>query len=136
MAFNTLVSPQKKAGKHPLASLKACLDSCSKEEKAEFDFFEWREDTVAFLTMMCNSGPCYDLENPRRMTDCACMEELNLADEEVEKVVDYLVQFFLMSWSEQRMLILEWKRYAESFRQVIEHDPSSRGQVTDKKVYR
>ena len=35
-----------------------------------------------------------------------------MTDDEKEKVIDYLVSYSKMSRDEQRILILEWKRYA------------------------
>jgi hypothetical protein len=63
------------------------------------------------------SGPCTtDLQNPTRRTPCCCLQQLDLVDREVDQLFEYLLQYFKLPFTDQRRLILEWKRYAMSFR--------------------
>ena len=116
MADSALVSPSKKPDKNPFIALRACWKECTKQERESFDLEPWKESFVEYLTRICVSGPCTDLQNPTRRTPCCCLQELDLVDEEVDQLFEYLLQYFKLDFTDQRRLILEWKRYASSFR--------------------
>jgi hypothetical protein len=117
LAMAALVSPQKEHLQHPLLELCKAWNSCSKKEKAEFDSEPWKREFESFLDVLCNSGSCVDMNNPSRTINCHCMTELDFAnEEEQEAIVNYLFRYARLSWSEQRVLVLEWKRYATAFR--------------------
>jgi hypothetical protein len=42
------------------------------------------------------------------------MEQLELSNNEVTSFTNYIINYFKLSWEEQRSSILEWQRYAES----------------------
>jgi hypothetical protein len=116
MAESALVSPSKTPDKNPFIALRACWKECTKEERESFDLEPWKESFVAYLTRICVSGPCSDLQNPTRRSPCCCLEALDLVDEEVDQLFEYLLQYFKLDFTDQRKLILEWKQYAASFR--------------------
>jgi hypothetical protein len=111
-----LVSPQEHHLQHPLLELRKAWNESTKKEKESFDLGPWKEEFASFLDVICNSGPCTDLHNPRRRINCNCMEELDFADEEEEDAIfRYLSRYSRMKWGEQRLIVLEWKRYAKAF---------------------
>jgi hypothetical protein len=111
-----LVSPQKEHLQHPLLELCKAWNASSKKEKEEFDLEPWKREFECFLDVLCNSGPCVDMHNRSRTINCNCMAQLDFANqEEQESIFNYLFQYARLSWSEQRVLVLEWKRYAAAF---------------------
>lgn len=95
----------------------------TKKERTDFDYSEYRAETLGFLDMLGNMGNCFDVYNPTRRVACSCMADLELTEEEAETTIDYLINFFKLSYDEQRSLILEWRRYSKTFRS-FNNDPS------------
>jgi hypothetical protein len=122
MADLPLVSPTKHPLRNPLLDLRQCWKECTKKEKESFDLEPWKESFLGYLTQLCLSGNCTDLQNASRKTDCTCLQDLDLKDEEVDQLFDYLLKYFKMEFQEQRRLILEWKRYAASMKALGSHD--------------
>ena len=113
-----LVSPVKKKDKrHPLNEFRKEWQRCPKKQQDSFDFEPWREELESFIHLLANSGACEDIHNPGRRINCTCLQDLDFSDEEEQEAIfDYLFQYAKMSWSEQRAIIREWKRYATGFR--------------------
>ena len=67
-----------------------------------------------------NSGECFDLHHQRQQTMCNCMTETRdtITDNELKLVMGYLIIYSQLSWKEQRQLVAEWVRYANSSRFV------------------
>ena len=108
MASKPLVSPSKVPTKHPLDEFRKQWNASSCEGQDQFDYSEAISCTEEFLTLMVNSGKCMDLYNPGSRVACSCMEQLELSNEEVSSFASYLINYFKLSWEEQRALILEW----------------------------
>jgi hypothetical protein len=91
MAPSILVSPPKnkkerKENKHPLWDLSSCWNECTAKEKESFDLQPYRDAFEAWLTRLCLSGPCLDLQNNKRYSKCTCLNNLELSDAEVAKL--------------------------------------------------
>jgi hypothetical protein len=111
-----LVSPQKEHLQHPLLELRRAWQKATKVERETFDLAPWKEEFACFLDVLCNSGPCTSLHNPGRQINCNCMSELDFVDDnEQDAIFSYLCRYARMTRTEQRVLILEWKRYAAGF---------------------
>jgi hypothetical protein len=107
------VSPSNQPTVHPLVEFRRKWNGCGKSAKESFDYSSFREETAAFLDTLSNLGPCIDMFS-QNATDCYCIENLDLTEEEADGTVDYLINYFKLSFSEQRSLVLEWKRYAKN----------------------
>jgi hypothetical protein len=102
-----LVSPQKLPSQHPLDSFRRQWKSSSKLERSSFDYSEAVSLAEEFLTLLMNRGKCRDLFNPTATIECTCMEDFDLSNQELSEFIDYLINYFKLSWEEQRSLILE-----------------------------
>ena len=82
----------------------------------------WKSDLDEFFTLLMNRGACPDIHNAPRLTTCTCMVQLQatLTDDDRNVVLAYLVQYAKLEWPRQRHLILEWKKYAEATRLLLE----------------
>ena len=74
-----------------------------------FDFGPWKVEHEALLDYQCNAGACVDIHNPPWRTKCTCSQDLDLAVDEKDALVDCVFKHARMSFEEQRSLVLEWK---------------------------
>jgi hypothetical protein len=89
---------------------------------------------VAYFDTLRYLVACVDIysKNP---TDCRCLENLDLTEEEAEAAVTYLINYFKLSFSEQRSLVSwEWKRYANILSAEI-GEQEDRSSYSTKQVY-
>ena len=107
-----LVSPSNAPTDHPLHAFRHEWNKTSKSGRQSFGYAAIRAETMAFLDTISNLGPCVDMfsKNP---SDCFCMANLDLTEDEAEATVDYLIDYFKRPFTEQRSLVAEWKRYAK-----------------------
>ena len=112
------VSPANKPQRHPLDAFRRQWLGLKICERESFDVSVYRDETLAFLDTLGNLGCCRDIVNPRNSIECYCMSNLDLTEEEAEQTVDYLINYFKLTFSEQRSLILEWKRYAKTLSEM------------------
>lgn len=82
----------------------------------------WQSDLDEFFTLLMNRGACLDIHHTSRITGCRCMESLQitLTDIDRNKVCKYMMLYARMPWKEQRNLILEWKKYGDATRAMME----------------
>jgi hypothetical protein len=61
------------------------------------------------------NGKCFDLEHPKRSTNCSCTSDLKevLTDQKKAMVAAYLHAFAKLDWHAQRQLAMEWIKYGE-----------------------
>lgn len=57
---------------------------------------------------------CQDSKNPTRRIQCSCWMEArgDLSDEDIESILEYLYDYALLEYKEQRMRVAEWMKYA------------------------
>jgi hypothetical protein len=110
-----LVSPLNAPLVHPLEAFRREWNSCGKKAEDALDYSAYQSDTMAFLDTLSNLGGCIDIYNPPQQTLCTCMADLDLTREEADETVEYLIKYFKMSFSEQRSLVAEWKKYSACF---------------------
>jgi hypothetical protein len=114
MATPPPVSPANALIDHPLDELHRLWNSSNKAIRETIDIPVFRQETLAYLDMLSNVGPCLDLYNPSLPIDCFCMANLDLTEEEAGDTVDYLINYFKLRFTEQRAIVSEWKRYANT----------------------
>jgi hypothetical protein len=129
MATPPLVSPGNAVIDHPLDEFRRLWKSSNKATREAIDINVFRDETLAFLDMLSNVGPCLDLYNANDPIDCFCMANLDLTEDEARSTVDYLINYFKLPFQQQRAIVLEWKRYANTLSTFQEQANSPTRQV-------
>jgi hypothetical protein len=88
-----LVSPSNAPTVHPLYAFRDEWNKTSKAGRQSFGYAAIRAETMAFLDTISNLGPCVDMLS-RNPSDCFCMANLDLTEDEAEATVDYLIDYF------------------------------------------
>jgi hypothetical protein len=70
MEDTALVSPSNKPKEHPLLAFRREWMGSNKKERDSFEFSQYREETLAYLDLLSNSGKCTCIYKPTRQIDC------------------------------------------------------------------
>jgi hypothetical protein len=82
-------------------------------------------DFLGELSDGLSNGKCFDLEKPKRVTQCSCTGDLRdiITDQERSVVAAYTTKMSKMDWHAQRKLAMEWIKYGEITRLTHPHEP-------------
>jgi hypothetical protein len=88
------------------------------EERDNFDFTRWEEEILNHIEYL-HAGPCRDVANHDKVTQCRCLADIRLGPELQPLVVQALIDFGISKKEQQSKMFFEWTLYAASTRRAL-----------------
>jgi hypothetical protein len=112
------------SGRSPLVLIHRSRKQLRKKAPNSSSEVHYKNEIRLFLERQQEAGACVDKKHAERDSNCACVFDLEVSEEEATNIEAYLYSFALLERTEQQTLIIEWIKYGENIgRGLMRGDP-------------